>query len=335
MDISTISRSYPRDLDLRHLRVFKALLGQRNLTRAADVLGVTQPALSKTLAHLRRYFDDPLFVRVGHRMEPSSKALELEVVVDEILDRVTMLSAQHAPFDPAVSDRCFTFCVVDAGIIRLLPPLLERFQRRAAGVRLDVVPLDLDRLESALESGRLDFAMGSFPSLSKRIRRQALWRVHYVSAVRDTHPRIRRTPSASAFAAETHVLVSASGTGHAHAQAERAVQASVPERRIVCRVPTFLTAAFIASRSDAIVTLPAAMGESIAEQLNLRLFKPPIRLPVIDVAQYWHERFHREPGNRWIRNTFVDLFKENEGRRQLKSIAKPRNNSSDTISSAR
>ena len=335
MNISTISDSNHKDLDLRQLSVFKTLLDQRNLTRAAEVLGVTQPALSKTLAQLRRHFDDPLFVRVGHRMEPSSKALEIEAVVDEILDRVTMLRAGHTPFDPAVSDRAFTFCVVDAGIVRLLPPLLERLAQSAPGIRLNVVPPDLDRLESSLESGRLDFAMGSFPSLSKRIRRQTLWRVNYLSAVRDAHPRIKRPPSLAAFAAEKHILVSASGTGHAHTRAEKAVQAVVPASRIACRVPTFLTAAFVASRSDAIVTLPAALGERVAEQLGLRLFKPPIQLPVIEVAQHWHERFHREPGSRWIRETFVDLFKEADGRAQLKSMAKLRNNSSGTISRAR
>ncbi len=86
------------ELDLRQLRVFEVLLRQRNLTRAAAVLGVSQPALSKTLAGLRAYFSDPLFIRVGHRMQPTAKALDLEPSIRDLLDEVTMLRTRHRPF---------------------------------------------------------------------------------------------------------------------------------------------------------------------------------------------------------------------------------------------
>ena len=109
------------EVDLRHLRAFEVLLRERNLTRAATVLGVAQPALSKTLAKLRRYFADPLFVRAGHRMEPTAKALELAPAVHALLDDATMLRARHRPFDPATSTRTFSFSVVDSGLVRLQP----------------------------------------------------------------------------------------------------------------------------------------------------------------------------------------------------------------------
>src|SRR5690606_12058194 len=104
-------------IDLRHLRVLEVLLAERNLTRAADVLKVTQPALSKTLAALRHYFADPLFVRVGNRMEPTAKALELKPAMRAILDQVTTLRTENVPFDPARSARVFSFSVVDSGIV--------------------------------------------------------------------------------------------------------------------------------------------------------------------------------------------------------------------------
>lgn len=310
MAIHSITGSNLFDLDLKQLHVFLTLMREHNLTRAAELLEVTQPALSKTLAKLRAYFQDPLFIRVGHRMEPTSKAVELEPLVAEVFDRLTNLRAEHVPFDPATSRRAFRFCVVDAGIVRLLPPLLELIADKAPAIRLDVEPLDLDRLETSLESGRLDFAMGSYPSLSKRVRRQALFSVTYLSAVRRDHPRITSAPTRQAFTAERHVVVSAAGTGHAHSRAERAIERAVPERNIVCRVPTFLTAAVIAGRSDAVVTLPEAVARIMAEHLGLRLFAPPVRMPRIDVSQYWHERFHRDAGNRWIRGIFAQLFKE-------------------------
>ena len=296
------------EVDLRQLRSFEVLLRERNLTRAASVLGVAQPALSKTLAKLRRYFADPLFVRAGHRMEPTAKALELAGAVHALLDDATMLRARHRPFDPKTSTRIFSFSVVDAGLVRLLPTLLSHLEVHAPGVRLRVTPMEFEALETALEAGHLDFAMGSFRSRSKRIRRQTLWSVGYVSVARRDHPRLNSKPSLAAFGAERHVLVSTAGTGNEHQLVERALERALPEERIVCRVPTFMAAAYTASRSDVIATVPAGIATELSEALQLRAFTTPIRLPRIDVAQHWHERFHREPGSRWIRGVFVDLF---------------------------
>jgi DNA-binding transcriptional LysR family regulator len=296
------------EVDLRHLRAFEVLLRERNLTRAAAVLGVAQPALSKTLAKLRRYFGDPLFVRAGHRMEPTAKALELAGAVHSLLDDATMLRARHKPFDPVTSTRTFSFSVVDSGLVRILPQLLVHFERHAPGVKLRVTPIDLEGLEAALEAGHLDFAMGSFPSRSKRIRRQVLWSVEYVSVARRDHPRLGAKPSAQAFAAERHLLVSTAGTGHSHQLVERALERAIPPENIVCRVPTFMAAAFAASRTDNVATLPAGIARELGDALDLAVFPTPTRLPRIDVAQYWHERFHREPGNQWIRHVFAELF---------------------------
>src|SRR5688572_9262053 len=248
--MGVIPRGNTVEVDLRQLRAFGVLLRERNLTRAATVLGVAQPALSKTLAKLRRYFADPLFVRAGHRMEPTAKALELADAVHALLDDATMLRARHRPFDPKTSTRTFSFSVVDSGLVRLLPPLLAHLEAHAPGVRLRVTPMEFEELEAALEAGHLDFAMGSFRSRSKRIRRQTLWSVGYVSVVRRDHPRLVEKSSLAAFAAERHVLVSTARTGHEHQLVERALERALPEEHIVCRVPNFMAAAYVASRTD-------------------------------------------------------------------------------------
>ena len=123
------------DIELRHLRAFEVLLHESNLSRAADSLGVGQPSLSKTLAKLRRYFGDPLFVRTSNRMEPTTKALELESAVRALLDDAVTLRAHHRRFDPVQSQREFTLSVVDAGLARLLPNLLTFLERHAPSVR--------------------------------------------------------------------------------------------------------------------------------------------------------------------------------------------------------
>jgi DNA-binding transcriptional LysR family regulator len=309
MDMIAIPSGYPGEIDLHHLQVFEVLLRERSLTRAARVLGVTQPALSKTLARLRRYFDDPLFVRVSLRMEPTSKALSLEAPVRAVLDGMRTLRTENVPFDPETSRRTFTFCVVDAGVIKLLPPLVSLLQEEAPHVRLSAVQFDAEHLDSWLETGTIDFAMGSFPHLTKGIRRQPLWIERYVSVVRKGHPRLTAEPSLKAFAAEKHVLVSTFGTGHAHQLAERAVEAAIPSENIICRVPIFLAASIIAKHSDAVATLPLSIATVLAADLDLAVLAPPIKLPRIEISQYWHTRFHREPGNQWIRSIFTRLFR--------------------------
>ena len=190
--MQTIPNAHSGDPDLRQLRVFDVLLREHSLTRAARALDVTQPALSKTLAQLRRYFADPLFVRVALRMEPTPKALQLQAPVRAILERAASLRTEHSAFNPAASQRTFNFCVVDAGLLKLLPPLVEKLLREAPGVRLNVSQADAAHLERSLESGKLDFAMGSYPSLPKTIRRQPLWVERYVSVARRGHPRLSR-----------------------------------------------------------------------------------------------------------------------------------------------
>jgi DNA-binding transcriptional LysR family regulator len=313
MDIETIPRGHAASLALRDLEVLEVLLREHSLTRAAKVLDVTQPALSKTLARLRRYFTDPLFVRAGLRMAPTAKALALEGSIDAILERVRALRAEHVAFDPAVSSRTFSFCVVDAGVIKLLPPLVKFLLKQAPRVRLRTVQLDAQQLEPWLASGNLDFAMGSFPGLTKAVRRQLLWTESYVGVVRRGHPRLGRRPTLAAFRAERHVLVSALGTGHAHALAERALESAIDPDHIVCRVPMFIGAAVLAKHTDAVATLPRSIATVLARDLDLTIIQPPIRLPTIDIHQYWHDRFHREPGNQWIRSVFARLFTRGRG----------------------
>ncbi len=305
----TIPGDYASEPDLHQLRAFDVLLRQHSLTRAARELNVTQPALSKTLAQLRRYFGDPLFVRIAGGMEPTPKALRLQALVREILDRAASLRSEYVAFDPRSSRRTFNFCVVDAGLLKLLPPLVERLMTAAPSVKLHVLELEPTQLERWLESGKLDFAMGSFPALSKSIRRQPLWVERYVSVARRGHPRLAAEPNFRSFAAEKHVLVSIPGSGHAHQIMQRTLEAAIPRENVVCQIPIFLGAAVLAKHTDAIATLPLSIATVLAEDLHLQVFTPPIKLPRIDIFQYWHDRFHRDQGNQWIRSVFKDLFR--------------------------
>jgi DNA-binding transcriptional LysR family regulator len=298
-------------LDLYQLRVIDVLLREQSLTRAALVLNTTQPALSKTLARLRSYFDDPLFVRVSLNMEPTPKALGLAAPIRLILDEMQMLRCSQVPFDPRKSDRTFSFFATDAAVVVMLPSLVKTLQSQAPSVRLSAVQLEEDHLHAWLKSGKVDLAIGNYPALTQGIRRQRLFTAGYLSLVRKGHPRLPKEPAPAAFAAEQHVLVSSSGTGHGIALAEHALQAAIPASQFTARVPSFTAAAVVAKHTDAVVTLPSPLAEVLARELDLELVKPPLRLPHFEVAQYWHERFHREAGNQWFRSVLHQRFSAN------------------------
>ena len=278
--------------DLHHLQVLDVLLREHSLTRAARTLNVTQPALSKTLARLRRYFDDPLFVRVALRMEPTPKALQ---------------AAGAGQRDP----RADAVAAQRARLVRSahLAPHLQflRGRRRphqaaaAAGRRGCSTEAPERAAERAAARGRSISSPGSSPASSispwARFRRSprasAASRCgsNAMSAWRGAAIRASSAdPTLRAFAAEKHVLVSIAGSGHAHQQAERALEAAIPPENIICRMPMFIGAA-IAGKAHRCGRHAAAVGRDRAgEDLDLQVITPPIKLPKIDIFQYWHDR---------------------------------------------
>jgi DNA-binding transcriptional LysR family regulator len=318
--MEVIPRNKDTEIDLVHLQVFEILLAERNLTRSARVLDMTQPALSKILARLRLFFGDPLFVRVALKMEPTPKALELALPVRALLDGVRALRSDHTAFDPLTSERRFSLFMVDAAVVQMLPPMLALLKVEAPRVHVQTVPCDVHHLDQWLESGLVDFALGSFASLTQGIRRHPLWTESYVTLFRKAHPRLTANTLATGsdeadtraalarFAAEQHALVSSSGTGHEYAHAERELEAALPSDHIVCRVSTFAAAAHIAKHSDVVATVPRTLGTALARDLDLVAVEPPLALPRMEIALYWHDRFHRDPGSQWFRSVVRRLF---------------------------
>lgn len=306
--MKAIPGKHAEDLDLHALRVLDMLFRERSLTRAAEALNTQQPAVSKTLARLRRYFNDPLFVRVALHMQPTAKALELEKSVRPLLDGLQRLRNEQTRFDPAQSTRVFRVFALDAGVIVMLPSLMKELLERAPRVRLRAVQIDLHNLHNALESGAVDLAIGEFPLLIPGIRRQKLFSGRHMSIFKKGHPRLSGDPSLAVFLEEQHILVTAAGTGHPHQIAERALEEQLPSQNIIAHVPSFAAAAILAKNTDGVATMHGPVAMVLARELDMQLAKPPIRLPEFEIAQYWHERFDRDPGNQWLRSLMNAQF---------------------------
>jgi DNA-binding transcriptional LysR family regulator len=299
------------DLDLNLLRVFDSVLHERGVTPAAARLGLTQPAVSNALARLRNVLGDALFVRTPTGMDPTPFARELSEPVRQALALLESALAHGPGFDPATSTRAFRFYMSDLGQIEFLPPLVERVQRAAPGVRLEAVGLDTEDISAALAAGALDLAMGFLPGLGPPVQRQSLFRDPYLCLMRADHPTIGERLTKKLFLEASHALVIYRG---GHRVIEEALERAGIARRIALRVPHFTVVPMVLERTDLILTLPARVARVFERRGKLKALPPPLPIAPAEVALHWHERFEADPGNRWLREQIVALFSEPRSR---------------------
>ena len=302
------------EISLRHLKTLLLLLEVGSLTRAARILEVSQPTLSKLLARLRRHFGDPLLVRIGLAMEPTPKALTLIEPLKALLATSETLRASTRAFDPERSARAFTVIVTEVGMIQLVPILMQHLERAGPNLKLRALPLDSRAFENRLEGGEADLAIGTFPDAVETLRRQSLYVDSYVSVGRAGHPRLAGLRELEGFCRARHVLVTASNTGAAaHRRLEQILCERLPADRVLLSLPSFLIGAFVASRTDAVVTIPARLARFLAEPLGLVAFPTPLDLPPIEVDQFWSPRVHEDDGHRWLRGVVFGAFGGHSG----------------------
>ena len=293
------------EIDLNLLRVFDAVLHEKGVTPAAARLGLTQPAVSNALARLRKLLGDALFVRTPRGVDATPFARELAEPVRQALALLESALAHGPGFDPATATRAFRFYMSDLGQIEFLPPLVERVQREAPGVRLEAVSLEVEDIAGALAAGGLDLAVGFLPGLGAPVRRQALFKDPYLCLMRADHE--IKTLNKRTFLAASHALVSYRG---GHRVIEEALERAGITPRIALRVPHFTVVPMVLERTDLILTLPARVARVFERRGKLKALPPPVPIPQAEVALHWHERFEADPGNRWLREVMVDLYSD-------------------------
>jgi DNA-binding transcriptional LysR family regulator len=294
------------DIDLNLLPVFEAVLAEASISRAADRLGLSQPAVSNALSRLRHATGNRLFVRQGNAMVPTPYAQELAGPIRQALAGLRAALGSGREFDPATSQRRFSVCLTDLGEAFFLPRLLERLNRIAPHVRLHTLPMPTGAAEEALRSGEVDLAIGNLPELGAGFYVQRLFRDRYVCLVRKGHPNIGARITARQFEAASHAIVAPGGWGHGII--EKTLIARGLEDRVAVRLQNFLVLASIVAATDLVAIVPQSVGSHLSRDLDLRLLPLPIPIPALDIRQCWQERFHDDSGNRWLRQQFVELF---------------------------
>ncbi|TMS59250.1 LysR family transcriptional regulator [Imbroritus primus] len=296
------------ELDLKLLVAFEAMLHTRNVTAAADAIGITQPAMSTALGKLRKVLADPLFVRTSQGMEPTPFAMELAEPIRDALQLLRQTLNRDKHFDAATSTRTFRIVMTDIGERVFLPGLLQHLSTVAPHVSVRTVQLPVKEMRDALESGEMDLAVGFIPDLTSGYYQQRLFNRSYVCIARTNHPHIGDTLSLEQYLAASHAIVSAPGTGHD--VVERVLAEKGYRRRIALHVTHFLAIPLIVANTDLVVTIPTMLAESYLPAGNIKMLTPPLKMPVYAIRQYWHERFHEDPANKWLRELFCDLFRD-------------------------
>ncbi|MDO5625265.1 MAG: LysR family transcriptional regulator [Pseudomonadota bacterium] len=294
-------------MDLNLLVVFEQLMEDRHVTRAAEALGLSQPAVSNALRRLRAQLGDELFVRSAAGMQPTARATELATPVAQALGTLRGALGAPAAFDPARSVRCFTLAMTEVGQIYFLPPLMRRLAAEAPGVSVRAVAVTDTALDQAMAAGQVDLALGLLPQLRAGFYQQLLFRQRYVCLMRAAHPLAAMpTLTRAAFVAAGHVRVEARGTGHARIGEALARKGLAP--RVHLSVPDYVALGHVLAGTDLIATVPERLADSVCAPLGLAARPLPVRLPTGAIHQLWHARMHRDPGSTWLRARVAGLF---------------------------
>ncbi|HBK45244.1 MAG TPA: LysR family transcriptional regulator [Xanthomonadaceae bacterium] len=293
-----------KKLDLNLLVTLEALLAERNVTRAAERLHLSQPAVSAQLNRLRDLFGDPLLIPVRRGMTPTAKALELLDPLRHALDQVRATLAGHRHFDPATARLTVAIACTDYLQATVAQPLAVALRERAPGVRIALRHLDPPRLEAQMASGEVDLALMTPEHGPAGLRSRHLFDERYVLIGRRRHPGLRRGLSVEQFARLDQVIVSLRG-GDFATPVDDGLAALGYTRNVALSAASFLFVPGIVAHSDFVALVPERLARGRSEALEV--VECPFPVPGFAVSMLWHERSHGHGGQRWVRELVVEL----------------------------
>ncbi|CAB3753114.1 LysR family transcriptional regulator [Burkholderia puraquae] len=295
-----------QDLDLNLLKTFRAVYEERHVGRAALRLGVTQPSVSYALGRLRLMFRDALFVRTGTGVEPTPRAQRLALSVDKALAILQHVLDEGSRFTPDSTQRVFRLHMSDFAASAFLPTLLAEFDRRAPGAVIETLHVDECQLNVALESGRIDFALGHFADASSHFQRAALLHERCVLLMpRRTAQRVGLPDDYVLDGAAPDTLRFVAVTSHPQSMQLLERHGLMP--RVRAALPDFMVVPALLQDGDYALILPETIAITFAARQPCALYEIA-GAGEWAVNAYWHRRFDADPGHRWLRALLLELF---------------------------
>ncbi|SPA53743.1 LysR family transcriptional regulator [Cupriavidus taiwanensis] len=291
-----------KTLDLNLLKALDALLDEQNVTRAAARLGVTQPAMSAMLVRLRGTFGDPLFARARRGIVPTRRALALAEPLRQVMGQISAL-LQPAVFEPSSATLTFTIAATDYAARAIAAPFATALRQRAPHMRVSLVAVEEARVQSQLEHSEVDLALLTPETSPPDLYARRLFDERYVCVMRADHPAAQgRRLTLRKFCELDHALVSYSGNRF-RGVTDAALETIGKARRVMLSVQNFLILPELLRASDMVAVLPARLVRGLD---GLAVFNPPVAIPGFTKTAVWHERTHREPAHRWLRELLVE-----------------------------
>ncbi len=293
--------------DLNLLLVFAALWRERNVTKAAKTIGMTQPALSRALGRLRVEFSDPLFVRVARGVSPTDRAMGIAETIADLLEAAEGVYASEGKFRPGSFKDTVTISTNDYFQTLAATRLIPRIAKEAPGMALNFLTGDGAIPKEALERGNVDLVIaGIYENLPEGFYHQKILTDRYRSAVRRDYP--SKTLTVEQFAKLSHVLVTP--RGDLKGIVDNALEKLGKQRRVVIGSSNFLSAGWVVAHSDFVLSAPGRIIDSLCEYLPLRDFPTPVPIPHLELFQVWHSRTHHDPAQKWLRQRISECGKK-------------------------
>jgi DNA-binding transcriptional LysR family regulator len=292
-------------VDLNLLTALDALLRQRNVTRAGETVGLSQPAMSSTLARLRRLFGDELLVRVGREYHMTALAQELEAPLQEILRQIELTIERRPSFDPSVDEHTFTISASDYSTYLVLQPLLRRLAREAPNVAISILPLD-GRAKPALESGETDLVILPAGVGPPDMAATELFTDRYVGVVSSDHPTVGDRVSLDEFISLPR-LSYGRGVNAIEGTGDRTIHDPLLSRHLKLTLESFFLMPFLVVGTPFIALVHERLARRLAGAADMRIVDLEFETPPVSETMFWHPRQTSDPAHRWLRSLLVEV----------------------------
>ncbi|PTU73707.1 LysR family transcriptional regulator [Pseudomonas mangrovi] len=289
-------------VDLNLFIVFDAIYTEANLTRAGQIVGITQPAVSNALARLREAFNDQLFMRTAQGMVPTPMAQNIIGPVRQALQLLRVSVQESRSFNPAQASKTYRISMTDLSEAVMLPPLFQRLRRLAPNVFIESFMAKRREATKELAAGRLDFAVDAPLNTDPQVRHVKLYEDRYVCAMRNGHPMAKDKLSMDEYLALTHIHISTRRAGLGHV--DLTLGKIGLQRKIALRSQHYLMASVVLEQTDMVMTVP----ERFAQRHNIHYVDLPVKgVPPLETHLYWHESTDQDPANRWMREQMIEI----------------------------
>jgi len=297
--------------DLNLLPVFLALIEERSVTRAAERLGITQPALSNALTRLRAMLLDPLFIRERYGMQPTQKAMELAPVIAAALASLDDVVLGQQEFDPAKAKQLVTIAPNSYVEFVLVPAIVARLRERAPGISLRLTPYGSDLAETGVVSGATALALGRFVDPPDNLVVQHLMDEGLSCIVRADHPQIDQRITRRQYEQLKHVNMLP--PGRLRAGLFQVLEREGLKREVAVSVTHFLAIPEVVAVTDYCATLPNLICRRLAHDQRLKILPTPADLGTFPVEMAWHVRYRHDPAHRWLRSLIGEVAQQLSG----------------------